>query len=575
MRVVEYQPQTNFPAYRALQALGIGAAALSLAVAVLMTANWIVLKRADPVHSAALVKMLEELKARPQDQALREEIRELDLLARGAYFQSQHFTRVGSHLLLGSVVVAIVSFKALGSYRQRYPYPNPTLPKEDLAENARWARRAVSTAGLMLAGFALTLALPWNSPLDRTTTQEPSVSSVTPLAKESPAPIATAASEEFLKNWPSFRGAAGGRAASAHLPIAWDGASGHGVVWKAEIPRPGFSSPIVWNDRVFVTGGDEEAREVYCFSVENGTLLWRHAVRGVPNGPAELPDVNEETGFASPTMATDGKRVFAIFATAEVVALDFDGKQLWAKALALPENPFGHASSLLVFEQTLFVQMDDPKKGALYALNAETGELRWTRERKLTSWSSPALVEYEGRPQLILSASPAVIAYDPRSGDQLWRVDCMAQGDVATAPVAANGLLYVAGDNGALVAIDLQTQKTAWETNDLIPSVSTPVVVREWLVYGLPDGGIVCRNARTGAEIWHEETEVGFYASPLIAGDRVYLLGRDGLMHILIPGQKFNLVGRCTLGEETSSSPAAAGNSLFIRSPGKLYRIGT
>ena len=573
MRVVEYKPETSLNAYRIVLGLGIGAATLSLVVAVLMTANWILLKRSDPVHSATLVRLLEELKSQPQNQELREEIREMDLLARRAFFQSQHFTRVGSYLLLGSIVVAVISFKALGAYRQRSPYPNPNTPKEDLAENARWARRAISTAGLVLAGLALTLALPWESPLDVVSTEQAAPKSRAATGPSPSAVVPNAA--DLLKNWPSFRGTDAGRAASTHLPIAWDGSSGKGVHWSAEIPRAGFSSPIVWNDRVFVTGGDEEIREVYCFSLENGSLLWRHAVADVPGGPKELPKVSDDTGFAAPTMATDGKRVFAIFATGEIVALDFEGKRLWAKALPVPENPFGHASSLLVFEDSVFVQLDGATNGALHALNAETGEPRWSRERKFASWSSPVLAEYEGKTQLILAAAPAVISYDPRAGNQLWRLDCLEHGDVAAAPVPANGLVYVSGDNAPLTAIDLLTGKATWEITESVPTVSTPVVTGEWLVYGLADGGIMCRSALTGKEVWYEETDSGFYASPLIAGNRVYLMSRDGVTHIFIPGEKFNLVGRCELGEETSSSPAAAGNSLLIRSPRKLYRIGS
>ncbi|MGZ8899531.1 MAG: hypothetical protein ACXW3Z_05495, partial [Limisphaerales bacterium] len=250
MRVVQYQPETSFSAYRVLYGLGMAAATLSLVVVVLMTANWIMLKRTDPVHSAALVRLLGELKAQPQDQALREEIRDLDLLARRAFFQSQHFTQIGSYLLLGSVAVAIISFKALGSFRQPYPYPNPASPKDNLGENAMWARRAVTAAGLILAGFALTLSLPWNSPLDHAERERRIKPTAQSVPKDSPASAVTVDAADFLRNWPSFRGAAGGRAASNHLPISWDGASGQGIIWKAEIPRPGFSSPIVWKDRV-------------------------------------------------------------------------------------------------------------------------------------------------------------------------------------------------------------------------------------------------------------------------------------------------------------------------------------
>lgn len=584
MRVVEYQADNTLGICRALRSLGAAACAISMALTVLLIANYVSLKRTDPIHSATLARLLEELKSQPQNEKLRTEIRELDLLARHAYFRSQHFTQLGSYLLLGSVLTTVIAFKALGTYRQKLPYPDPRAPKEDLAENARWARNAVSTAGLLLAGFALMLALPWNSPLDELE-KAPSAPAKSVAKSKSAAPAAPAASavptapavsaDDMLKNWPSFRGAASGKAASAGLPIAWDGSTGQGIAWKAAIPRTGFSSPIVWNDRIFVTGGDEEAREIYCFNLQKGALLWRHAVRDVPGAAAALPKVTDDTGFAAPTMATDGKHLFAIFATAEIVALDFDGKRLWAKSLGQPENPFGHASSLVVFENTVFVQMDHQKKGSLQALNTDNGDVRWTQERSFgSSWSSPAIIEQEGQPQLILSASPPVISYDPRTGKQLWRVDCLTRGDVAAVPVAANGMLYASGDSSSLVAIDLKTQKVAWQRNDMIPGVSTPVIIGEWLIYGVVEGGIVCRNARTGQEVWHEETDAGIYASPLVSGDRVYLMDRDGVTHIFKAADKFEQVAICKLGEEASSTPAVAGSSLIVRSPKNLYRIG-
>lgn len=582
MRVVEYQPDNKLAIYRGLRSVGIGALALAALLAMLMVANWWSLKRADPVHSAALVQLLEQLKSQPQNEQIRSEIRELDLLARRAYFQSQHFTKIGTYLLLASALASVVSFKALGAYARKLPYPDPRAPKDDLAENARWARNAVTTAGLVLAGFALMLALPWNSPLDEATnvTTKPAPAPVKagspdPAVSPGPAPLPTASKDELLKNWPSFRGAASGLAASAELPVAWDGAKGEGIAWKVEIPRPGFSSPIVWNDRLFLTGGNEEAREVYCYDVRKGALLWTHAVTAVAGAPAQLPKVTDDTGFAASTMATDGTRVFAIFATGEIVALDFEGKRLWARALGLPENPFGHASSLLIFENTVYVQMDHQKKGGIHALNADTGETRWMRERAFnSSWSSPALIEHEGQAQLVLAASPPVMAYNPRTGEELWRVDCLEHGDVAAVPVAAHGMVFASGDSSALAAIDLKERKVAWRTDEAFPGVSTPAIVGELMFYGLSDGGIVCRKAKTGELVWQHETDGGIYSSAIVSGERVYLMDRDGATHIFKAADKFESLGLCKLGEEAASTPAVAGNSLIFRSLKNLYRVG-
>ena len=582
MRVVEYTKKTESVSYRTLQAVGIVAGIFSLVVCLLMIANNLSLKQADPIHSPALLKLLEELKASPQDEAIREEIRELDYLTRRAFFTSQHFNRTAIYLLVGGLVVMVLAFKTLESYKGSVPYPDSKTPKEDLIGNAKWARKSVTAAGLVLFGFALILALPWKSALDEAEPEPgvlPGAGTTLEATKEEAtsvqAPAAVVASrEEMLKNWPAFRGANNGLIANVETPIDWDGESGRGVTWKTEVPKPGFSSPIIWNNRLFLSGGDKDIREVYCFDTEKGELLWRHAVTDIPQSPAKAPKVNRDTGYAAATMATDGTRVFAIFATGDLVALDFEGNRLWGRNLGVPDNPYGHSSSLGLFEDILLVQFDHKDGGALFGLAVDTGDTRWKTPRDFgTSWASPLVIDTGESNEVVLSADPFVVSYDAKTGNELWRVKCLEGGEVAPTPIFADGVVYVACDYVKVAAIDVKTHTIVWENEELIPGVSSPLVVGDLLIGGLSDGGIVCYQAKTGEELWFEETDEGFYASPVLAGEQVYLMDRSGMMHILAASSEFKSFGNPLLGEEAVCTPAVMGNTIYYRGTKHLFRI--
>jgi outer membrane protein assembly factor BamB len=584
MRIVDYQKREQPAACRALWTLGVAAGLFSLLVCAFMIANNLRLKVADPIHTPALQRLMQELKASPQNDALKEQIRELDYLARRAFFTSQHFNQVAIWLLAGGIVVTIVAFKTLGTYHRRVPYPDSRDPKDDLAANALWARQSVTVAGLILVGLALSLALPWKSTLDRPPRELTASSAPVSkdLAERGPMPsLPTAPSiashEARLKHWPSFRGAASGHMAATNLPTQWDGKSGQGILWKTAIPLPGFGSPIVWNDRVFLSGASEQTRAVYALDARSGKLLWEKTVPTKLTSPDEVPEVNSDTGYAAPTMTTDGIRVFAIYATGDLAVFDFDGNHVWAQHLGVPVNPYGHSSSLEIFEDMLIVQFDHKKDGFVAALDVRSGATRWKTERKFgSSWSSPALIEADGHTQLILVAEAFVTSYDPKTGQELWRLKCFDNADVAPTPVFANGLIYVAADHAKLVAIDVKTRQVVWEQEEYVPGIGTPLAESGLLISGLGDGGIVCWEAMTGKQLWFQETDDVFYASPILAGHRVFLMDRTGKMFIFeATGAAFKSLAQPVLGEEAVTTPAVFGESLILRGAKHLFRIGT
>ncbi|MGD9496289.1 MAG: PQQ-binding-like beta-propeller repeat protein [Armatimonadota bacterium] len=397
----------------------------------------------------------------------------------------------------------------------------------------------------------------------------------------------TALDAQYARNWPRFRGPYGlGQAPSGTYPESWDGESGANIAWKVPVPLPGQSSPIVWDNRVFVTGADERTRQVFAFDAETGKMLWARRVVSDLSADDPAPEVSEDTGYAAPTMATDGQRVFAAFANGDVAAFSFEGDELWVRAMGPLQNMYGHASSLLVYEDTLIVQLDqgeaDDELSRLVALDVRDRKRVWETARDVpNSWTTPILIRAGERDQIITAANPWVIAYDAKTGEEIWRADVLA-GDVAPSPIFAGGMVIACADGADLVAIrpdgsgDVTQTHVVWRAAGSMPDTASPVsdgtlvyVITSFgymSAYRLQDGGLVWEHQIQG--------EGSFYASPVLVGDRLYVLCGDGVMHILATGSEFREIGTARLGEPAFATPAFVEGSIFIRTPEHLYRIG-
>lgn len=580
MKIVQLQRETNTVPYQVIRATGTIAGIFSLIVCVLMIVNNLSLKRLDPIHSTGLTNLVTQLRTNPRDAALREEIRELDYLTRKAFFTSQHFNQTAILLLLGGLAATVISFKTLRAYQGAPPYPDSSDPKDDLAADAIWARKSVTAAGLVLVGFALALSLPWKSPLDEpvASLEAPAVSKVAkseaPVAIHAPSEPGWASLEEREKQWPQFLGAGAG-AAAGNIPVAWDVKTGTGLRWKSKVPLPGMNSPIVWEGRVFLAGANADAREIFCYAVDSGKLLWRQALRAPDGAPGKPPRVSEDTGYSASTLVTDGKRVFAIFANGDLAACDFEGKLLWQRSLGDPESTYGYASSLAMFEDVVIVQFDRREHGFIAGIDGATGQDRWKTKREVEpSWASPRLARMGGEMRVLTAANPCLSAYDPRSGEEIWRIDCLKDAEVAVTPVFAEGTAYVAGESISLAAIDLASRKVLWENREAVPGVSTPLIANGCLFVGLSEGGIVCLDVKTGQERWRQDTDEGIFSSPVLAGDRVCLIDRGGTAHIFkADGGRFEALGSPVVDEEVYATPALTRDGLFVRGTKHLFRF--
>ncbi len=595
---------------------------------ILIIANYIQVKRVDPLNTPAMTVMLERLKSNPGDDALRTEIRELDLLSRKAFFTSQWQIRTGGYILLICLLVVIICMKWIEMIQPKIP-PHPEQVRDRFWDDRKTNQRWIIYTGIFLVVGSLILAFltyseigktlqdqtvstelvidsvvstisgqpqtdQHTAPPDQTTSQNinpdnhPDSQSVTalttaPAIKQTAEQSASAFStgqypsrKEILDNSVTFRGPDGnGVVYRKNFPVSWNGSTGANIKWKTRIPLPGYNSPIVWNDMVFLSGANSSKREVYCFDANSGKILWQTDVSAVPGTPSAIPKVDRETGLAAPTMTTDGQRVYAIFATGDLVALDMSGKQLWAKNLGMPKNHYGHSSSLIMYRNSLIVQWDQSQGASVKAFNGETGEMVWNTPRPVRiSWASPVLVNTGNRMELILSADPNVASYDPATGNELWKLNCI-YGEVGSSIAYANGIVFATNEYAKLVAIKLENPPhIIWESTDYLSDIPSPVANDKYLFLVTSYGAIVCYDATTGEEYWIKEVDENTYASPVIVDDRVYQMDKAGVMHIFKANKVFTSIGEPALGEGSVCTPAFAGGRIYIRGDQHLYCIG-
>ena len=383
-------------------------------------------------------------------------------------------------------------------------------------------------------------------------------------------------SEQFQSNWPRFRGADGnGVCAHCDAPLTCNLKTGENIRWMTAVPSPGFSSPVVWNDRVLLSGGDETTREVMCFDASSGKLLWRSDVPKTEGSPDEPPTVPEQCGMAAATVATDGSRVYAMFANGDLAAFNFDGALAWSKFLGVPKNAYGHAASLLTWQDRVILQFDQGEAkdnlSKIYAFNSATGAIVWQRARPVgASWATPIVIESGGQPQIVTVAMPLAIAYSPKDGAEIWRAEFL-EGEVTPSPIFAGGTLFIVSPTIKLQTVrpdghgDVTKSHLGWRAEDGIPDVTSPVSNGE-LVFLLDSTGLLtCYDAMDGRKQWEHDFSEECHASPSIAGGRLYLITAKGALIAVEAAREFKEVGRSALGEQVFASPAFAQNKMFIR----------
>ncbi len=424
------------------------------------------------------------------------------------------------------------------------------------------------------------------------------------------APVVLAAQPAALADsWPGFRGpTADGHAAGKNVPTQWS--EKDNVRWKVAIHGKGWSSPVVFGDQVWVTTADEvldtapppkkggppanPVKEVTLGAVgvdrASGKVV-RDLKLGVVQNPQYCHPFNS---FASSTPFIEEGRLYAHFGALGTYCVDTaTGKTLWER-LDFECNHFrGPASSPVVYGDILYLIFDGSDLQYVVALDKKTGKTVWKTDRKIKygpgpsdgdhkkGYATPALFTVNGKAWLVCPSAECTIAYDPKSGEELWRI---AHGGMngSIRPMMANGLLYInRGHPAQLMAIKpdglsgaVPKEAIAWTVVKDVSVRSSPLVVGE-LMFMVSDTGIAtCHDAKTGAVHWRERLDGEFSASPVFAGGNVYFCNQSGKTFVVKADREYSLVSENRLADMFMASPAVAGDELFLRTKTQLYAIG-
>jgi outer membrane protein assembly factor BamB len=399
-------------------------------------------------------------------------------------------------------------------------------------------------------------------------------------------------------NWPQWRGPeANGVSTETNLPTSWG--ANENIDWKVKLPGRGMSTPIIWEDRVFLTSQigrglveqqADPAREnepvsfvIQCFRRTDGKLVWEKRIAA----ERPLPPVHPNHNLSSPSCITDGERVYAWFGTGQLICFNLDGRVLWERSIGKENSPFkllwGHGSSPALHKNFLYLLCDHDPAAYLLALDKITGKTLWKTDRGkgLRSYSTPYLVKAGDRYELLVNSNPRIDAYDAENGQHLWYADEFNRVPVPT-PVTANGIIYTnrGYSSGPYMAIrpggkgDVGETQVIWRVPTGAPYVSSLLYYRD-LLYLATEAGIVrCVEPKTGETIWVERIGGNFSASPVGADGKIYLLNEDGETVVLAAGRKCQVLARNALNEPCRASLAIAKGQIFIRSDLYLYCIG-
>ena len=585
---------------RLLHSIAFAAAMIAFVICILVSVNYFQVKSSDPLNSPVMKSLVEKFKSNPDDEQLKAEIRELDLLARKAFFTSQWQIRTGGYLLLFSVLIIIICLKSVELIQTKMPVP-PAPSAGNFWDSRKINRKWVAYSGIFLVIVSLLFAFLTHNELGKTL-QQAAVTGADSAISETTAPAVAISDsitsdsltgllsdsventqlldgfptqQEINANFAAFRGPGGnGIVFQRGFASSWDGRSGKNIKWKTVIPLQAYNSAVVWNDRVFLSGANATRREVYCFDLNTGKILWQSDLSKIPGTPATSPKVNGETGYAAPTMTTDGRRVYAVFANGDIAALDFEGNRIWAKNLGLPKNHYGHSSSLIMYRDLLIVQYDQSGNTNVLALAAKTGEQVWKTSRDVKiSWSSPILVNTGKQTELMLVAEPFIISYNPANGKELWRFNCIS-GEVGPSLAYADGVVFSVNDYSKLAAVQVgATPKLLWESDEYLSDIPSPLATAKYVFLPTSYGMMICYDAKTGEKYWEKDFGTPTYASPILVGDNVYQLDKKGIMHVFKADKSYVSVSESPLGEGSVCTPAFAAGKILIRGDKHLYCI--
>ena len=414
--------------------------------------------------------------------------------------------------------------------------------------------------------------------------------SVVALAAATAVALSVSVSAE---NWPQWRGPhLNGLSRETNLPVKWS--KTEGLAWTLPLPAWSGSTPIVWGDRVFLNVAEGPSVFLWAINRANGEAIWKRLLSG---GNRQIRKQNMST----PSPVTDGTSVWVMTGTGILKSFDFSGNERWARDFPKEYGRFGqlygYGSSPLLYQDALFVQVlhgsqtDAPSY--LVRLDKMTGKTDWRTERPSKAeqespdaYTTPALLQYDGRTEVVVTGADVITGHDLATGAELWRAEGLNPTNdgifrIIASPFVYDGIIYAPSRERPLLALkpggrgDVSNTHVLWRFMNG-PDVPTPVTDGQY-VYSINDRGIAfCLDAKTGAPVYERQrlTPSTYTGSPVLADGKLYITNEDGVTSVIQAGPKFAILAENDFGEYTLSSPAVSDGQIFIRTDKALYAIG-
>ncbi|MEX0979130.1 MAG: PQQ-binding-like beta-propeller repeat protein [Pirellulales bacterium] len=393
---------------------------------------------------------------------------------------------------------------------------------------------------------------------------------------------------QCAENWPQFRGPHGdGMSTATGLPLTWS-ESEH-IVWKTAVHGKAWSSPVIWNDQIWMTTATPEGHELYAVCVDraSGKILHDVKVFDIPE-PQFCIELNS---YASCTPVVEDGRVYVHFGSPGTAALDTrSGKILWTRPDLVCDHFRGPASSPILYGNLLVVALDGFDYQYVVAFDKRSGETVWRRDRNIEygtdngdvkkAYGTAKVIDVDGKPQLVYPSAGATIAYEPASGDEIWRVNHGGM-NASNPPLFGHGLLYLntAAGGFKLFAMrvggtgDLTKTNVEWKCAQGVPTRSSPVLVDD-LMFMVSDAGIAtCIEAKTAKVVWQKRLKGEFSSSPICADGRIYFCNQEGQTFVVAASRDYELLATNELETGSMASPAVYDKAIYHRTKTHLYRL--
>jgi outer membrane protein assembly factor BamB len=400
--------------------------------------------------------------------------------------------------------------------------------------------------------------------------------------------VLSAPTNSAENNWPQFRGPTGdGHANARHLPLTWS--ETENLVWKTPIHDLGWSSPVVWKDQIWVTTATEDGQQLFAVGVDRDSGKIVHDVKVFD--PDKTEHVASVNSYASPTPAIEAGRLYAHYGTYGTACVDTaKGAVVWARRDLTCDHHEGPGSSPILYEDRLIFNVDGRDVQYVVALDKATGKTVWKTNRSIDfsqfpancrkAFCTPIVIEAAGRVQLFSPGAKAMIAYDPQTGEELWKARYNGW-SVTPRPVFGHGLVFSITDyeRPELWAVradgrgDVTDTHVAWKITKEMPATSSLLLVDD-LLYLVNDQGFgLCVEATTGKVLWRERLKGKHSASPTYGAGRIYLFSEKGVATVLQPGREFKILAENQFPERQMATPAVTGEALIVRTRSHLYRV--